>query len=48
MTTEQAQKILANEDYLPWEMVAEAKRVLGIKEQTAAEIWAEAAAARKA
>lgn len=48
MTEQQARQILANEDYLPWDTVAEAKRVLGIKEQTAAEIWAQVAAARQA
>ena len=41
MNKQEAQKIVANEDYLPWSLVAEAKQVLGVKEQTAAEIWAE-------
>lgn len=41
MTTQEAKKIVANEDYLPWALVAEAKQVLGIKEKTAAEILAE-------
>ena len=41
MTKAEAQKIVANEDYLPWAVVKEAKAVLGIKEQSAAEIWDE-------
>ena len=48
MTKQEAQKIVANEDYLPWAVVAEAKKVLGIKEQTAAEIWAEMVSKRGA
>ena len=48
MTKQEAQKIVANEDFLPWALVAEAKQVLGIKEQTAAEIWAELMAQRNA
>lgn len=48
MTPEQAQKIVANEDYLPWDQVKEAKRVLGIKEESAADIWAQMLAAKKA
>ena len=48
MNKQEAQKIVANEDYLPWALVAEAKQVLGIKEQTAAEIWAELMAKRNA
>lgn len=46
MTKQEAEKIVANEDYLPWAQVAAAKAVLGIKEQTAAEIFAAALAAR--
>lgn len=46
MTAEQAQRIVANADYLPWDQVSAAKKVLGIKEQTAAEIWAEMLAAK--
>lgn len=41
MTKQEAQKIVANEDYLPWAVVAEAKMILGIKDQSAADIWAE-------
>jgi len=48
MTKQEAQKIVANEDYLPWAVVAEAKMVLGIKEQSAAEIWAELQSKRNA
>jgi hypothetical protein len=47
MSKQQAAKIVADEDYLPWDVVAEAKRVLGIKEQTAAEIMAELLAAKR-
>lgn len=41
MTKQEAQKIVSNEDYLPWSLVADAKKLLGIQEQTAKEIWAE-------
>lgn len=41
MDKREARRIVDNEDYLPWALVAEAKKVLGIKEQTAAELWAE-------
>ena len=47
MTLEQAQRIVANEDYLPWDQVAAAKKVLGIPEEKAADIWAQMMAARK-
>lgn len=47
MTKEQAQKIVANEDYLPWAQVAEAKKLLGIPEEKAADIWAQMLAAKK-
>lgn len=46
MTQQQAREIIANEDYLPWSLVAQAKEVLGIAEPTAAQIWAEAIAKR--
>jgi hypothetical protein len=48
MTKQEAEKILANEDYLPWALVAEAKQVLGVKELSAAEHWAELMAQRNA
>jgi hypothetical protein len=41
MNNQEAQKIVDNEDYLPWSLVAEARKVLGIYEQTAEEIYAE-------
>ncbi len=46
MTREQAQRIVANEDYLPWDQVAQAKKVLGIAEEKAADIWAQMLAAK--
>jgi len=48
MTQEQAKRIVANEDYLPWEQVSEAKKLLGIPEEKAADIWAQMLAAKKA
>ena len=48
MDRQQAQRVLANEDYLPWAEVKQAKEVLGIVEQSAAEIWAEIQARRAA
>lgn len=41
MSRAEAERIVAAEDYLPWAVVSEAKKVLGIAEPTAAEIWAE-------
>lgn len=41
MSKEEAARILANEDYLPWALVSEAKKVLGIPEPKAADIMAE-------
>jgi len=41
MNNQEAQKIVDNEDYLPWSLVAEARKVLGTYEQTAEEIYAE-------
>lgn len=42
MSLDEARKVLANEDYLPWALVAEAKRALGVPVESAAEIWAAA------
>jgi hypothetical protein len=47
MTREQAQRIVANEDYLPWDQVAAAKKVLGIAEEKASDIWAQMLAAKQ-
>ncbi len=47
MTKEQAQKIVANEDYLPWAQVSEAKKLLGIAEDKASDIWSQMLAAKK-
>lgn len=44
MSKQDAHNIIANQDYLPWDVVQQAKQLLGIKEQSAAEIFAEAMA----
>lgn len=47
MSKAEAERILRDEDYLPWALVQEARRVLGVKEQKAAEIMAEMLAQRR-
>lgn len=47
MNKAEAEQIVANEDYLPWALVSEAKRLLGIHEPTAGEIMAEVLKAKE-